>query len=131
VVRALDETRSKAYASTVADVRRQLARLVPADFLRSVPVARLEDLPRYLDGMLARLNSLQGRVDKDAQAQAVVEGFERRVDALAAAAAEDVHLALRFGLEELRIALFAQRVGTRDKMSPKRFEQLLVAAECG
>jgi len=131
VVRALDETRSKAYASTVADVRRQLARLVPADFLRSVPAARLEDLPRYLDGMLARLNSLQGRVDKDAQAQAVVEGFERRVDALGAAAPEDVHVALRFGLEELRIALFAQRVGTRDKMSPKRFEQLLAAAESG
>jgi ATP-dependent helicase HrpA len=129
VVRALDATASKAFAPAVADLRAQLDRLVPADFLRQTPSARLADIPRYLDGMLARLAGLQGRVDKDAQGQAVVDGFARRIEALGRKAPADVVVEARFALEELRIALFAQRVGTREKVSAKRLDEWLSAHE--
>jgi len=130
VVRALDAARSPAFAAAVEDLRAQLARLVPADFLRRIPSSRLDDLPRYLEGMLARLAGLQGRVDKDAEAMAIVHGFEGRFDRVAArlGATEGVDDA-RFAIEELRVALFAQRIGTRDKMSPKRLESLLLPLE--
>jgi ATP-dependent helicase HrpA len=130
VARALDEARSPAFAAAVADIREHLARLVGADFLRRVPSARLEDLPRYLDGMRVRLEGLQGRVEKDAQAMRQVEVLRARIEAAAAAGASDACVeSLAYALEELRIALFAQRLGTREKMSWKRFEELLVPVE--
>src|SRR5262249_12951158 len=126
VVRLLDEARSPAFAAAVADMRRQVDRLVGADFLRHVEFARLPDLPRFLDGIAERLESLQGRVDKDREALEQIRGFEERCIALEAAAPTDAsHREIRFALEELRIAAFAQRLGTRGKVSPQRIERML------
>jgi ATP-dependent helicase HrpA len=130
VVRALEEARSPAFAPAVADVRRQLETLVGADFLTRVPVARLVDLPRYLDAMCVRLEGLQGRVAKDAEAMGTIETCRRRIDAIVAAdAPTDAVLDLTFALEELRVALFAQRLGTREKISAKRFDEMLAPVE--
>jgi len=130
VVRALAEARSPAFAAAVADMREQVDRLVGAEFLRHIELARLSDVPRYLDGVLARLEGLQGRVDKDAEAMRAIRAFEARSVAIAAAAPGDAGTReIRFAIEELRIATFAQRLGTREKVSTQRIERLLDAAE--
>ena len=131
VARAIDGLASPAFATSRADLARQLGNLVGADFLRTTPRGHLPDLPRYLDGMAHRIDSLPGRVERDLAGVERVAAWERRLaiveervgDALAGTAAE-----LRFLVEELRIATFAQRIGTREKISEKRLARRFDAA---
>jgi len=130
VARRLDAETSPAFAETIADLSAQLAALVPADFLSRTPAARLVDLPRYLRAMVARLDGLQGRVEKDKELTDVVRGFDARIERLARGGCESQTITeLRFAIEELRVALFAQRIGTREKTSPKRVDEMVRRAE--
>ena len=131
VARLIDEMDSPAFKDALADARRHLDRLVPADVLSVTPEAQLEELPRYLDALDYRLRHLQGRVGKDREAAAIIEGFEARLARLAATpGVGDGELqGLRFAVEELRVALFAEPLGTRGKASPKRLDRDFVALE--
>jgi ATP-dependent RNA helicase HrpA len=134
LARALQAATSPAYRDAVADIAAQLDGLVPADFLDGTPWRHLQQLPRYLDAASYRLDNLQGRVGKDAQLAAEVRVFEQRLQRLIERLGErDDLIDLRFEIQELRIALFAQRLGARDKMSAKRLEQTFapVEAEAG
>jgi hypothetical protein len=125
-VRELEQATSPAFRGAVDDMRQQVQRLVPPDFLERFSLAPLHEVPRYLDGVVYRLAHLQGRVDKDAQAQRIVHGFESRLEAASSKTAREADVeAACFAIEELRIALFAQPLGTRDKISPQRLERLL------
>jgi ATP-dependent helicase HrpA len=125
IVRLLDTIKSPAFAPIVADARAHLADLVPADLLASMPSAHLPDLPRYLDALRYRLNHLQGRVQRDQEARQVVAGFAARLARLRehGGLADPDWQQLRFALEELRIALFAEPLGTRGKISPQRLDR--------
>jgi ATP-dependent helicase HrpA len=129
LVRRLDVMTSPAYADAVADVRRQLDALIPADVLWRTPRAYLAEIPRYLDAIGYRLAHLQGRVDRDRDAMAVVHGFEARLERLAGVADPDDWQDARFAVEELRVAMFAERLGTRGKMSPKRLGRTFLNLE--
>lgn len=131
VARRLDELNSPAFADAVADARARLAGLVPADVLSRTPLARLADLPRYLDALRYRIDHLQGKVGRDRELCAVTDAFEARLARLATmdAVPEGEYQALRFGLEELRVALFAEPLGTRGKISPKRLDRDFQALE--
>jgi len=122
VARRLEEMTSPAFAEARADAAAQLARLVPADVLSATPREYLAELPRYLAAVRYRIEHLQGRVAKDAESLAVVQAFEARLERIAGASGvdEDEYQRLRFSVEELRVALFAEPVGTRGKVSPKR-----------
>ncbi len=124
IVRQLDAMTSPAFAAALEDVRSQLQRLVPADLLTVTPRARLNDIPRYLDGVRYRLEHLQGKVRKDQELTAVVRAFEQRLDRLRARSREQDSRwqQLRFGVEELRLGLFAEPMGTRGKVSTKRLD---------
>lgn len=129
-VRRLDSERSPAYAAAVSDMREQLDALMPADFLSITPLAELSQLPRYLQGIVVRLEGLQGKVARDAQGIKTVRDYVARLERLRGSRVKHGALeAARFALEELRIALFAQRLGTRFKMSPKRMEDMVAAME--
>ena len=122
IARRLGELTSPAFEEARADVAAQLERLVPADILSVTPRRYLDEIPRYLDGIRYRLEHLQGRVSRDREHIAAVRAFEDRLERIRAAdgvSQEDVDR-LRFALEELRVALFAEPVGTRGKVSPKR-----------
>ena len=56
-----------------------VARLVPADFVDAIALRHLGEIPRYLDAVQQRLDGLQGRVEKDAQAAAEIGAFEERL----------------------------------------------------
>jgi ATP-dependent helicase HrpA len=127
----IGELESPAYRSTLADAAAQLDRLVPAHVLSITPSAQLAELPRYLDALEYRLTHLQGKVRKDQELMAVVDGFQVRLDRLVGTAGLDeaARQRLRFGLEELRIGLFAEPLGTRGKTSPKRLDREFVEVE--
>jgi hypothetical protein len=101
------------------------------------PGARLAQIPDYLEAARYRLSHLQGRVERDARHTALIADFEQRLDTLAAAARlpEDRIDGLRFRIEDLRVALFAEplaarlRAGPGGRVSEKRVQGELLEAE--
>ncbi len=97
-----------------------LAALLPADFLRRTPFERLKHLPRYLRGMKARADRWKRDTAKDVQRAAELAPF--------AAAARKPELAdsdFRWLVEEFRVSLFAQELGTAEPVSAVRLKRLL------
>ena len=131
VARLLDSMSSPAYAAAVEDTRAHLARLVPADVLGITPRAYLAEIPRYLDGIAYRLTHLQGKVARDQELIGVTHAFQDRLERLGdALGPEDPDWQrARFALEELRLGLFAEPMGTRGKVSPKRLDAEFLALE--
>ena len=104
------------------DMRRQLAALVPPGFLRDVPATALADYPRYLRALVLRSERALRDPARDQQRMLELKPF---ADAVAGAPANDLRdepewQALRWDLEELRVSLFAQELGARAGISPKR-----------
>ena len=129
ILAAVAEARSKLESPLIGwasgnldDMRRHLATLTPPGFLRDVPAAALQDYPRYLKALALRGE----RALRDpARDQARMLELKPLDDALAAARArDDAHKpgwqALRWELEELRVSLFAQELGARGGVSPKK-----------
>ena len=128
LLRRLDAMTSPAYVNAVADARRQLQELVPGDLVEVTPSQYLEHIPRFLDALAHRLDHLQGRIDKDA---AHIQRLQKLGERLARLREKDpgaAYVDLFFLLQELRVALFAERL-KQGKVSPKRVEAALLAAE--
>lgn len=107
------------------DLRQQLDGLVYPGFLLDTDPERLADLPRYLAGMARRLERLQQDPNRDAAGLAAIQPHQRRLDEALARharrAIRDPALAqVRWLVEEYRISLFAQDLGTRERVSEKR-----------
>ncbi len=124
VRRALDEPSGPALASTEADVRAHLGRLIYPGFVTATGTERLPDLVRYLDAMVMRLERARTDVGRDLRLLGPVAALEREFRALAdsrngrVAAGEMQRL--RWELEELRVSVFAQTIGTRGTVSEPR-----------
>ena len=129
--RLMDDLTSPAFEASVADARRHLERLVGPDFLTRTPWARLADLPRYVGAVLHRVGNLAGRVDKDlkliGEIRPLEDRFDRVIDRLGEWDPES--LRLRFLIEELRLATFAQVLKPREKVSVKRVDTQLSVPE--
>ena len=89
-----------------------LTALLPADFLRHTPFERLKHLPRYLRGMKARADRWKRDAPKDAQRAAELAPF-----VAAARKAPVVESDFRWLVEEFRVSLFAQELGTAEPVS--------------
>ncbi len=108
-------------ADVGADVRGQLAGLVHPGFVADTGIRRLAGLPRYLRGISHRLDRLGGNVERDALAMRRVHAVAAEYRQLAAQHPGDPAVAaIRWMLEELRISLFAQPVGTAGPVSERR-----------
>ncbi|KAF1703759.1 DUF3418 domain-containing protein [Pseudoxanthomonas kaohsiungensis] len=111
------------------DLRAQLEGLVHPGFLRHTPAEALAQFPRWLKGMVLRAE----RALRDpARDQARMLELKPFVDALSQArrrgqADEPGWQALRWDLEELRVSLFAQELGSRGGVSPKKLAQRLAS----
>lgn len=131
VASAIDGLSSAAFAVSREDMTHQLETLVGPDFLRTTPRRHLPDLPRYLDAMAQRLQNLHGRVERDRAGIEKVAVWERRLTEVKERAGDgfpETVTALRFLVEEFRVATFAQRIGTREKVSEKRLARRFDAA---
>ncbi|MFP5373872.1 MAG: DUF3418 domain-containing protein [Gammaproteobacteria bacterium] len=128
---ALDDSLVGWASGNLQDMRAQLDALAPPGFLRTVPPAALREYPRWLRALVLRA----GRALRDpARDQARMLELRPFVDALAHARARGVAdqpgwQELRWQLEELRVQLFAQELGTRLRTSPKRLAALLARLE--
>ncbi len=105
------------------DLRQQLASLVRPGFLRDTPADALAQFPRYLSAMRLRTERAKRDPTRDQVRMLELKPF---TDALAGADLADPHWkALRWDLEELRVSLFAQELGARAGISPKKLAQRL------
>ncbi|MCK6210262.1 ATP-dependent RNA helicase HrpA [Georgenia sp. EYE_87] len=119
--------------NTLTDVRDQVARLVRPGFVSATPPERLVHLPRYLRAAQRRIERAQQNVHQDANLAWTVgeleDAYEAAVDAsdrLAPDPARDATLEeVRWLIEELRVSLFAQQLGTPVKVSEKRIRKAL------
>ncbi len=120
--RRLDSMAAAAAADAVADARRQLERLVPPGLVVRTGIRRLRHLPRYLTAISQRLDKLPAAQGRDRQLQRQVEALEQRYDGLARF---DSKGDVRWMLEELRVSLFAQSLGTAEPISEQRLRKAL------
>ncbi len=109
------------------DLRRQLAALVHAGFLRDTPAAALAQFPRYLKAMRLRAErALRDPVRDQArllELQPFIDALERE----SGKRQSPQWQALRWDLEELRVSTFAQELGARGGISSKKLAQRLAA----
>ena len=118
-VTAADALTSSAYDRSKADIMAQLDSLAPAVVLERTPKQFLPLLPRYLAGTLRRIQHLPGHVPKDLkQINEITPLLQRLSNISEQELAEPQRInELRFYIEELRLALFAEPVA-RQKVAP-------------
>ena len=114
-------------AASLADVDEQLAHLMFRGFVHVTPDEALDNYPRYLAALRVRLEKLRRGGAGDRRKLAGIVPLWQRFTARAADHAmrgrRDPELAhYRWMLEEYRISLFAQELGTALRVSPKRLE---------
>jgi ATP-dependent helicase HrpA len=121
----LDALRSPALAPAAADVREQLDRMIAPGFLTAAGTTRLPALARYVQAAGRRLDKLAENAGRDAQQMAVVhrvqDAYHHALDALPPdARASDGAAEIGWQIEELRVSLFAQAMGTPQPVSERR-----------
>jgi len=117
----LDRSRGEA----ADDVREQLTSLLFPGFVAELGSARLRDLPRYLAAAKFRLEALPASAQRDQQAMDVLDRVYAAYDRLLSSLPEERRTArdvdaISWMIEELRVSLFAQSLGTPTPISEKR-----------
>jgi ATP-dependent helicase HrpA len=116
----LNERYVKSWEHIGPEIEDQLQHLFEPEFLRDVPMAQLLQFPRYLKGIVLRLNKARlGSMERDIeQARSIRPLWQNALklkDRLEPKAAE-----YRWMIEELRVSLFAQELRTPFPVSVKR-----------
>ena len=106
------------------EIEADLARLMPPDFLRQTPYDQVLHLSRFLKAIVIRAERAMLDPMKDRQKAEQVQPFQDAVDELIdsdlTGEKRDAVQALRWMVEEFRVSVFAQELGTAQKVSPKR-----------
>jgi ATP-dependent helicase HrpA len=121
----LDETHAGPVQPAVTDMRAQLSGLIGPGFVTTTGYRRLPQLARYLRGIERRLDKLPESPSRDAASMAIAQraeqAYRQTVADLPPARRGDPDVAeVRWMLEELRVSLFAQALGTRVPVSENR-----------
>jgi ATP-dependent helicase HrpA len=117
----------------IADIKRQVAFLTQPGFLCATPWQWLKQYPRYFHAVAYRLDKLKSGASRDAESMRLVNDLWNRwiatlsvADSTPSAVGSSlVDDEIRWTLEELRVSLFAQPLGTSIKVSPQRCEKLI------
>ncbi|MFC0031551.1 ATP-dependent RNA helicase HrpA [Micromonospora chaiyaphumensis] len=134
VEQRLGATRNLAVVAALADIRNQLGGLVHKGFITEAGYARLPDLLRYLTAIERRLDRLPGNPQRDKQQQdriAVVQKeYQDMLAALPPAKRQSGAVRqIRWMIEELRVNVFAQALGTPYPVSEQRIYRAMDDAE--
>ncbi|MCY1329315.1 RNA helicase HrpA [compost metagenome] len=110
------------------DVKGQMANLIYPGFVRDTPLEWLKEYPRYLKAVEQRLDKVAGQVQRDRVWSGEMAGYWEQYKARLAKHSQegkrDPNLALyRWMLEEYRVSLFAQQLGTKLPVSDKRLSK--------
>ena len=116
-------------AEVKEDIEKQLDILFADQFLCHTPWRWLEHYPRYLQAILVRLDRLRsGGADRDQQIRMTLAPFCERWEMQTAylekqASFEPELETFGWMIQELRVSLFAQQLGTSETVSEKRLEK--------
>jgi len=124
----LNESAPLSETAARQDIEAQLSALIYPGFITQTPSERLADLPRYLDAIGRRLDRLSRDPSRDEplrkQVRRWVDAWEQRRAHQQRKGMTDPALdTFRWLLEEYRVSVFAQELGTREKVSDKRLAE--------
>ncbi|SDG93499.1 ATP-dependent helicase HrpA [Pseudomonas benzenivorans] len=117
-----------AQAIALNDIKQQLGNLVYLGFVRETPGEWLKELPRYLKAIEQRLDKIGAQLQRDRVWSGELAGYWEQYQARLAKHRQegkrDPQLTLyRWMLEEYRVSLFAQQLGTKLAVSDKRLSK--------
>ncbi len=104
------------------DIRQQLERLLEPGFLSTVPLRWLDQYPRYLKAIEYRMDRLQSNSARDKAGLDELSAYSRRLFEMDQPQPQALQQ-YRWMLEEFRVSLFAQPVGTSMPVSGKRLDR--------
>ncbi|MGL4594263.1 MAG: DUF3418 domain-containing protein [Thermoguttaceae bacterium] len=127
---AIERAKSSRTLANCIEAKEHLQRLVAPHFLTKTPWMQLREFPRYFRAIPIRFEKLQNGGDA-----ADLQGYEElrrywtkyleRKELHQLAGIDDSSLeTFRWLLEEYRVSLFAQKLGTSQKVSPNRLDKL-------
>jgi len=110
------------------DIQHHVSTLFSADTLVDAPANWFQQLPRFAKAARHRAERLTGQGQKDEKAMLQLAPHCERLDALVArypgvVLLSEPALLYRWMLEEFRVSLFAQQLGTRLPVSNKRLDE--------
>ena len=112
-----------------------LKRLLPKGFLASTDIERLADLVRYLKAVHVRADRQRADRSKDRVKARQIQPFDDELEKISsdlaiqgAARRQQIDI-YRWLLEEYRVSVFAQELGTAQRVSAKRLHKQLEAVE--
>ncbi|MBS5999915.1 MAG: ATP-dependent RNA helicase HrpA [Haemophilus haemolyticus] len=117
-------------AFALSDIKSQLSGLVYQSFVQKSGYDRLPDLQRYLQAVDKRIDKLAQDVNRDRAAMLRVEQVQQAYQQLLAKLPKSKPISdevaeIRYMIEELRVSLFAQQLGTKYQVSDKRILNLI------
>lgn len=132
--RLLAQLDNTSWGDARADIDAQLSRLFGPHSLRDTPGEWLAQFPRYCKALRLRMERLRGQHAKDQKSVALLAELQAPLDAALAqrptALLQSPALAdYRWLLEEFRVSLFAQNLGTHRPVSQKRLQQQWQSAQ--
>ncbi|MDK8243783.1 ATP-dependent RNA helicase HrpA [Corynebacterium sp. UMB10321] len=114
----------------IDDIREQLAFMLPANAITVHGMQHLQHLPRYIEAIQIRLEHLEAEPERDEERQAEVANakayLERRLEQLPAQRRKTrAYKDVMWRIQELRVSLFAQHLGTQKPVSVRRIEKMV------
>jgi ATP-dependent helicase HrpA len=100
-------------------MREDLEALLPPDFLTKVPFEQLKHLPRYLKAMLVRAERADNNPAREKQCAKLLEPYLLLVRSKKPGLPDE----FRWMVEEFRVSLFAQELGTPYPISAARLDK--------
>ncbi|TBU75826.1 ATP-dependent RNA helicase HrpA [Pseudomonas daroniae] len=117
-----------AQAVALNDIKAQLGNLVYPGFVRETPAEWLKEVPRYLKAIEQRFDKIAAQLQRDrvwsGELAGYWEQYQARLGKHLQEGKRDANLMLyRWMLEEYRVSLFAQQLGTKMAVSDKRLSK--------
>ena len=127
VQKSLQTAPSPGWLSSVNDIHSQLQHLVYPGFISSTPSTYLAELPRYLLAIEHRLRKLSENPSHEQQLLLQIQTHWQHCLHILhnkdhPLITDEAFCQFRWLIEEMRVSLFAQTLGTREKVSSKRLQ---------
>ena len=127
---ALEENTGSGNQGSLDDMQSQIEYLIYSGYLQQAGLSQVRHYPRYLKAMLARIQKMDEKPQRESQSLHAVTPYMTNYADMAArwdtlddqqqSSLEDYH----WLLEEYRVSLFAQELGTAQPVSAARLDRL-------
>ncbi len=128
VLKELSSLRTSETRDLTRDVENQLSHLIFSNFMFQIPWQWLKEYPRYLKAISLRLEKYPRQATKDEEWRRRIAAFweayrDRKAYCDSQDMADEELERFRWMLEEYRVSLYAQALGTRMPVSESRLEK--------